>query len=118
MSEGLYLSVIVPVYNEGEAVTALHAEILDVCLRLNKSFEIIFVNDGSSDNTLSVLKTLKPIKIIALRRNFGQTAAMDAGISQRSATVAAMPTCSFFRMNWSAWASCHAAGAPPTTTVQ
>lgn len=80
MSEGLYLSVIVPVYNEGEAVTALHAEILDVCLRLNKSFEIIFVNDGSSDNTLSVLKTLKPIKIIALRRNFGQTAAMDAGI--------------------------------------
>ncbi len=43
-------------------------------------FEIIFVNDGSSDNTLEVLKTLRPLKIINLRRNFGQTAAMDAGI--------------------------------------
>ena len=45
-----------------------------------KPFEIIFVNDGSKDKTLEVLKTLKPLKIINLRKNFGQTAAMDAGI--------------------------------------
>lgn len=80
MSSELYLSVIVPVYNEGEAVTRLHQEILDVCQRLGQSFEIIFINDGSKDNTLDVLRTLRPIKIVALRRNFGQTAAMDAGI--------------------------------------
>ena len=43
-------------------------------------YEIIFVNDGSSDGTLEVLKTLSPIKVINLRKNFGQTAAMDAGI--------------------------------------
>ncbi len=80
MSSELYLSVIVPVFNEGEAVRRLHEEILEVCNKLSKPFEIIFINDGSSDNTLEVLMTLHPIKIVALRRNFGQTAAMDAGI--------------------------------------
>jgi glycosyltransferase involved in cell wall biosynthesis len=76
----MYLSVIVPVYNEEGAAGKLHAEILAMCLKLNQPFEIIFVNDGSSDKTMDVLKTLAPIKIINLRRNFGQTAAMDAGI--------------------------------------
>lgn len=80
MQTDVFLSVVVPVFNEGEAVKTLHAEILATCQKLAKSFEIIFINDGSSDNTLEVLKTLQPIKIIALRRNFGQTAAMDAGI--------------------------------------
>ena len=80
MSQEMYLSVIVPVLNEGEAVVTLYREILAVCQRIGKPFEIIFVNDGSSDNTLEVLKSLSPIKIINLRRNFGQTAAMDAGI--------------------------------------
>ncbi len=80
MSQEMYLSVIVPVLNEGEAVVTLYREILAVCERIGKPFEIIFVNDGSSDNTLEVLKSLSPIKIINLRRNFGQTAAMDAGI--------------------------------------
>ncbi len=80
MSQEMYLSVIVPVLNEGGAVVTLYREILAVCQRIGKPFEIIFVNDGSSDNTLEVLKSLSPIKIINLRRNFGQTAAMDAGI--------------------------------------
>ena len=76
----MYLSVIVPVYNEEGAAAKLHAEILAMCRKLNQPFEIIFVNDGSSDKTMETLKTLSPIKIINLRRNFGQTAAMDAGI--------------------------------------
>ncbi len=80
MHQTTYVSVIVPVFNEGEAVALLHAEILDTCKKLNQPFEIIFINDGSSDDTFDVLKTLSPIKIIQLRRNFGQTAAMDAGI--------------------------------------
>ena len=76
----MYLSVIVPVYNEEGAAAKLHAEILAACQKLQQPFEIIFVNDGSSDQTMDTLKALSPIKIIDLRRNFGQTAAMDAGI--------------------------------------
>jgi glycosyltransferase involved in cell wall biosynthesis len=79
MDQDIYLSVIVPVYNEEGAVTKLHNEILAVCQQMGKRFEIIFINDNSSDDTLAVLKNLKPNKIISLRRNFGQTAAMDAG---------------------------------------
>ncbi len=80
----MYLSVIVPVFNEEGAVAKLHNEIFAMCQNLSQPYEIIFVNDGSSDNTISSLKTLKPIKIINLRRNFGQTAAMDAGIKAAS----------------------------------
>ena len=80
MENNIYLSVIVPVYNEEGAIAKLYSEIFVMCQNLNKPFEIIFVNDGSKDKTLEVLKTLKPLKIINLRKNFGQTAAMDAGI--------------------------------------
>lgn len=80
MENDIFLSVIVPVYNEEGAIANLHSEILAMATKLGKNFEIIFVNDGSSDKTAEVLKTLKPLKIINLRRNFGQTAAMDAGI--------------------------------------
>ena len=76
----MYLSVVVPVYNEEGAAAKLHAEILAMCQKLSQPFEIIFVNDGSSDKTMDTLKALSPIKIVNLRRNFGQTAAMDAGI--------------------------------------
>lgn len=75
-----YLSIVVPVYNEEGAIAGLHQEILETCQKLGRPFEIIFVNDGSRDKTLSVMKGLSPLKIINFRRNFGQTAAMDAGI--------------------------------------
>jgi len=74
------VSVVVPVYNEELNVAALHEEILGVCRREGYTFEIIFVDDGSSDDTVDVLRTLSPVKVVSLRRNFGQTAAMDAGI--------------------------------------
>jgi len=80
MENNIYLSVIVPVFNEEGAIALLHKEILAVCEKIGQPFEIIFVNDGSSDNTLEALKMLKPLTVISLRRNFGQTAAMDAGI--------------------------------------
>jgi len=83
------LSVISPIYNEEGNVTELHRQILESLKSLKKSrkitdFEIIFVNDGSGDRSLSIMETLQPLKIINLRKNFGQTASLDAGI--KSAT--------------------------------
>lgn len=74
------ISVVVPVYNEEGNVAELHREIKDVCDQMGAPYEIIFINDGSKDRTDAICKTLKPLKYIRFRRNFGQTAAMDAGI--------------------------------------
>lgn len=76
----VYLSVVVPAFNEEGSVFDLHSRIVSACKNINKECEIIFINDGSTDNTLKILKGLKPLKIINFRKNFGQTAAMDAGI--------------------------------------
>lgn len=74
------LSVVVPIYNEIDNVEMLHKEIKDIC-EINKyKYEIIFVDDGSTDGTVKKATHLKPIKFIVMRKNFGQTAAMDVGI--------------------------------------
>lgn len=74
------ISIVVPVYNEEGNVVELHREIKEVCDKNNYEYEIIFIDDGSTDKTREICKTLMPLKYIRLRRNSGQTAAMDAGI--------------------------------------
>lgn len=81
------VSIIVPVYNESESVTPLLRELFEVGESLKLPYEIIFVDDGSSDNTVDVLKRhvsefAGTLKIVVLRRNYGQTAAMAAGFSE------------------------------------
>lgn len=76
----LGVSVVVPVYNEEGNVSELHREIKETCEQAGYEYEIIFINDGSTDKTDEICRTLKPLKYIQFRRNFGQTAAMDAGI--------------------------------------
>lgn len=76
----LGVSIVVPVYNEEGNIAKLHKEIKDVCEGAGYDYEIIFINDGSSDRSDNVCRSLKPLKYIQFRRNFGQTAAMDAGI--------------------------------------
>lgn len=76
----LGISVVVPVYNEEGNVRELHREIKEVCEKSGYDYEIIFINDGSSDQTDKFCRELSPLKYICFRRNFGQTAAMDAGI--------------------------------------
>ena len=76
----LGVSVVVPVYNEEGNVEKLHQEIKRMCVNAGYDYEIIFINDGSADKTDQICRTLKPLKYIQFRRNFGQTAAMDAGI--------------------------------------
>lgn len=77
------LSIVIPVYNEAESLSCLYAELADVLPKLNRSFEIIAVDDGSRDESWAVLTRLAAhdphVKAIRLRRNFGQTAAFSAG---------------------------------------
>jgi len=75
-----YLSVVVPLYNEEGNARELHNRIKDACQNLGKGFEIIFVDDGSTDDTAKNCQGLSPLKLIKFRKNFGQTAAFDAGI--------------------------------------
>lgn len=74
-----YLSIVVPLYNEEGNVAELHKRIHEAVRKIGRPFEIIFVDDGSKDKTLEEAKTLSPLKLITFRKNFGQTAAFDAG---------------------------------------
>ena len=74
------ISVVVPVFNEGETLEKLHAKILGEMISYGEPFEIIFIDDGSSDNSFEVMETLRPLKRILLQRNYGQTPALDVGI--------------------------------------
>lgn len=81
------ISVVVPVYNEEDNVRELHSKILTECQKLGKTFEIIFVDDGSSDKTVEMCQNLKPLTLIKFRKNYGQTAAFDAGFQESSGEV-------------------------------
>jgi len=78
------LSVVVPVYNEAESLIPLFEDLTDALLELGQPWEILFVDDGSSDESPRVLRELASkddkIVVLTLRRNFGQTAATMAGL--------------------------------------
>ena len=80
----IYLSVIVPVFNEEENIPILHENITHVLGQLGETYEILYVDDGSTDGTFFQLKRLVEkdlhIHVVRLSRNFGQTAAISAGI--------------------------------------
>lgn len=77
------VSVVVPVYNEEESVNLLCDKLHDSLSKLDRSYEMILVDDGSSDRTWELLvaatKRIPHLRVIRFRRNFGQTAAMSAG---------------------------------------
>jgi len=78
------ISVIVPVLDEQESIPILYRELTAVLTALARPYEVIFVNDGSTDNTGAILDSLADcdftVTVIHFRRNFGQTAALMAGI--------------------------------------
>jgi len=78
------ISIVIPVLNEEDNIDALHKEIVDVCEQHNYEYEIIFVDDGSTDQTYQRALALSPVKVIRMRKNFGQTPAFDAGIKEAS----------------------------------
>jgi glycosyltransferase involved in cell wall biosynthesis len=77
------LSVVIPLYNEEENIQLLHAKLKEALVILDNEYEILFVDDGSTDRTLSILAEIqagdKHVIVLSLRRNFGQTAAFAAG---------------------------------------
>jgi glycosyltransferase involved in cell wall biosynthesis len=79
----LDISIVLPVYNEAESLPGLIPELTAVLGRLDRSYEIIAVDDGSSDDSVAVLRRLQKqephLRIVQFRRNFGQTAAFAAG---------------------------------------
>jgi len=82
-----YYSVVIPVYNEQGNIEKLNQEIKQVMTSLRQNYEIIYVNDGSTDSTLNELKKLKKIKIIDLNKNYGQSTALDAGFKMAEGEI-------------------------------
>lgn len=85
------LSVVIPVYNEEDNVNLLYERLVPPLEALKRPFEIILVNDGSKDGTELLIAAIAQrdnrIKIVNFRRNFGQTAAMMAGIDHASGYI-------------------------------
>jgi glycosyltransferase involved in cell wall biosynthesis len=84
LMEDVYLSVVLPVFNELENLDILHQQLKGVLTDLGRTYEIIYVDDGSTDGSSAKLQELAAMDdtviVIQLRRNFGQTAALSAGI--------------------------------------
>ena len=87
----LDLSIVLPVYNEAGNLATLHAELSTVLSGLGRSYEIVAVDDGSTDDSLQVLRRLQAddphLRIVRFRRNFGQTAAFAAGFDHARGAI-------------------------------
>ncbi len=85
------VSVVVPLYNEKNNVAILFKALKDVMVSMETKFEIVFVDDGSIDGTREVLRNLAKnedtLKVVFLRKNFGQSAALDAGFRNSKGDV-------------------------------
>lgn len=85
------LSLFLPVLDEEENLRPMHAKIAAALDALGKSAEVIFIDDGSTDKSLQILKEIAAsddrVRVISLRRNYGQTAAMSAGIDAAKGNI-------------------------------
>ncbi|HEY6451289.1 MAG TPA: glycosyltransferase family 2 protein [Steroidobacteraceae bacterium] len=85
------LSIIVPFYNEAESIERMHGAIVTAVAPLKLAFEMVFVDDGSRDNTLEIATEIARrdprVRVVKFRRNFGQTPAMAAGIEHARGEV-------------------------------
>jgi glycosyltransferase involved in cell wall biosynthesis len=88
------LSVVVPVYNEGEGLLAFHARLARVMNELGESWEVVYVNDGSRDASLVMLESLRAddpaCAVVNLSRNFGKEIAMTAGLDHAGGAAVVM----------------------------
>ncbi len=91
MEEVKSISIVIPIYNEEENIPILYDKLKNVLNRMDIQYEIIFVDDGSSDNSRKILEDIaakdKHVKVVEFARNFGQTSAMMAGMDISSGDV-------------------------------
>ncbi len=91
MSNQLDLSIIIPIFNEEKNINELCSKLIKALDVVDKTYEIIFVDDGSVDGSFELLKQIashnEKVKVIRFVRNFGQTAAMSAGINASKGDV-------------------------------
>lgn len=87
----LDISVVIPIYNEEENINELYVKLTNVLPSISENYEILFVDDGSTDNSFNILKGInkedKNVKVIKFRRNFGQSAAISAGFDHSKGNV-------------------------------
>ena len=85
------LSIVVPIHNEEPAILPLYDRLTAVLLRVQRPYEIIFVDDASTDRSFELLANLVEtdarLKVMRLRRNFGQTAALAAGFDEAQGNI-------------------------------
>ena len=85
------ISVVIPLYNEHESLKELHQQLRSTLNRINVRYELLFVDDGSTDNSFQVLRDLKRtdhrIKIIRFRRNYGKSAALSVGFGEAQGDI-------------------------------
>lgn len=84
MSDTINVTLVIPVYNEEENLAALMERLMPVMQATGKTFEVIFIDDGSMDDSLAILKEYtrcEQVKVVELTRNYGQHAAILAGFS-------------------------------------
>jgi glycosyltransferase involved in cell wall biosynthesis len=85
------ISIVVPVYNEEENLLPLHDKLAEALGALGLTYEILYVDDGSSDRSFALLESIaqkdRNVRVIRFRRNFGQTAAMAAGLDYATGNV-------------------------------
>lgn len=86
-----FLSIVIPEYNEKDSIPELYEKIKHVVSPLNCKYEIIFIDDGSTDGSLNILKEIRShdnrVKIIVFRRNHGKSAALNAGFQQAKGDI-------------------------------
>ena len=85
------ISIIIPVYNEEGNLKILCNQIKNTLSKYNKHYEIIFIDDGSTDSSFKILQDLhgknKNVAVVKFRKNFGQTAAIDAGFKHARGNI-------------------------------
>jgi len=85
------LSVVIPLLNEQDSLQPLSGEIRKVCIANNFDFEVIFIDDGSTDNSLKVIKDIcrgdRRFKYVSFQKNYGKSAALNVGFKKATGTV-------------------------------